>query len=720
MRKTFAAAFVSLASVSLSPSSSAERERSSRAAPPEPPRPQPIVPDAVSGPGIDKDDLRLFWHAYGMARLRETYDARADRNRDGKVDVDDLASFLDATVHGQDPRMGACESAETIVLDPPPQQALNPPQGFQPPFPRKSVLIWATSVDPAYHERIAKHELISLGRFVEPAQWASISSFPYEHRSLAWLGSYYIFARNEEQRAEEPYLTADQDNFWLRTSFPAGPVVSEWPYSWDANITNFGATNALGQRYNQWYPSWIYDYFISPSSVYEHDGVIWDNVFSRIYHYITTGCENQTLCDQTPVCQCGPADIDSDGVPDTDANYVDGLWVEGMRTMLQNMRGHFSEHHYVLGNGDGERAYKDDMDGTFMEKTFFIHGEPDHGTPEGFAYRWEDNMFDPNHGYITARQYDYAGRDNTAIIFDTLPNFDVTHTMFEPHRTETFERDKRFKLASCLMGDGYFQMRLWGQDTYWWLAEFADDGLGEGYLGQPREQLSRILQPVGSNVLVNAGFENGVASDWTFSVSSPAQAFLTADSATSAEGDVSARISVTTHGWSFDVVRLSQDGVSVTEDSDYTLIFWGKADPERRVHVELEKLDGTPISHNAKTFRLGPNWERFVYSFKARETDSDARLLLGMGDTSGDVWLDGVEFRCGSTNVFRRYFDGGVVLLNATDQPRTIELNGSYRMLQSSANPAFYDGRWVTSVTLGAYDGLILLEGEGLPTGVGG
>jgi hypothetical protein len=100
--------------------------------------------------------------------------------------------------------------------------------------------------------------------------------------------------------------------------------------------------------------------------------------------------------------------------------------------------------------------------------------------------------------------------------------------------------------------------------------------------------------------------------------------------------------------------------------------------------------------------------------------DSDARLVLRMGDASGEVWLDGVEFRCGSTNVFRRYFDGGVVLLNATNQPRTIDLNGNYRMLQSSANPSLYDGRWVTSVTLGAYDGLILVGGAGPPTGVGG
>jgi hypothetical protein len=60
--------------------------------------------------------------------------------------------------------------------------------------------------------------------------------------------------------------------------------------------------------------------------------------------------------------------------------------------------------------------------------------------------------------------------------------------------------------------------------------------------------------------------------------------------------------------------------------------------------------------------------------------------------------------------VTRRDFEHGIVLNNATSEPQTIDLGGTYRKLTGKQDPTVNDGSEVTSVTLPAYDGLVLLK----------
>ena len=60
--------------------------------------------------------------------------------------------------------------------------------------------------------------------------------------------------------------------------------------------------------------------------------------------------------------------------------------------------------------------------------------------------------------------------------------------------------------------------------------------------------------------------------------------------------------------------------------------------------------------------------------------------------------------------VTRRDFEYGIVLNKETSESQTIDLGGTYRKLTGKQDPTVNDGSEVTSVTLPAYDGLILLN----------
>jgi hypothetical protein len=60
--------------------------------------------------------------------------------------------------------------------------------------------------------------------------------------------------------------------------------------------------------------------------------------------------------------------------------------------------------------------------------------------------------------------------------------------------------------------------------------------------------------------------------------------------------------------------------------------------------------------------------------------------------------------------VFRRDFANGIVLVNAGDAEQTVQLGGPFRKLGGAQDPAVNDGSTVTSVTIPAQDGLILLR----------
>jgi hypothetical protein len=63
-----------------------------------------------------------------------------------------------------------------------------------------------------------------------------------------------------------------------------------------------------------------------------------------------------------------------------------------------------------------------------------------------------------------------------------------------------------------------------------------------------------------------------------------------------------------------------------------------------------------------------------------------------------------------ANGIYRRNFTNGIALNNSTSVPRTVSFKRTYRKLRGTQNPTLNDGAAVTSVTIPAHDGLILLR----------
>jgi hypothetical protein len=61
------------------------------------------------------------------------------------------------------------------------------------------------------------------------------------------------------------------------------------------------------------------------------------------------------------------------------------------------------------------------------------------------------------------------------------------------------------------------------------------------------------------------------------------------------------------------------------------------------------------------------------------------------------------------SNVWRRDYTGGVVLVNPSDTAVTVQLGGTYRKIKGTQDPTVNDGSTVTAVTIPGHDGIILL-----------
>jgi hypothetical protein len=107
---------------------------------------------------------------------------------------------------------------------------------------------------------------------------------------------------------------------------------------------------------------------------------------------------------------------------------------------------------------------------------------------------------------------------------------------------------------------------------------------------------------------------------------------------------------------------------------------------------------------------LSPAWQQFTLSGLSGGDDDNAQLIFGLGQQTGTVWIRDVTLTRGGLPVYRRDYEHGIVLVNATGQPQTIALGGEFVKIDGVQDRSVNDGSRVTEVTLGAYDGVILLR----------
>jgi len=87
-----------------------------------------------------------------------------------------------------------------------------------------------------------------------------------------------------------------------------------------------------------------------------------------------------------------------------------------------------------------------------------------------------------------------------------------------------------------------------------------------------------------------------------------------------------------------------------------------------------------------------------------------SRVTFQVGREDSQVWFDSVYVFNGNNNVFRRDFEHGIAVANATPETRTIALGALFRRIAGTQDPAINNGQSVTAVTLAPYDGLLLVR----------
>jgi hypothetical protein len=276
----------------------------------------------------------------------------------------------------------------------------------------------------------------------------------------------------------------------------------------------------------------------------------------------------------------------------------------------------------------------------------------------------------------------------------------------------------RLAFGMALLEDGYFGTKFgdwWdefavdvipGSPTYGYAIE--EDPLDESrirehrlWLGWPLGARTRIYDPKefrpSVSLVENGGFENGI-SGWTST-----NVLLSHETRQrnvfrgTGSLHVSKQLVPDPYGSTSSVMG---PPVTLIAGAEYTVCFAAKSSKTREIPVLL--------GANLQTFLTRPRWSRRVMTFKA-EASGDYPLTFLVGAENSDLWLDSIFVFAANADVFRRDFDHGTVVVNATSRTRTIDLGGTFQRIFGRQDP-INDGGVLTDVTLASHDTAILVR----------
>ena len=406
-------------------------------------------------------------------------------------------------------------------------------------------------------------------------------------------------------------------------------------------------------------------------------------------------------------------DPDQSNTLRTDYATFDAAWNAGIRRYEQALRDavdletiifvNWGMANYDLLNGNNFEGFP--LDGgdsynTLWQQTVFGPA------PQGSYFAWLAQARTPNLTMIETYEDDGGPDPGGDGAYDNPAD--------DPGFVPTY-RKMRFGLTTALLGDGFFSYEIntngHGSLGLFWFDEYDNVGAGRGYLGQPRGAAYRPLPALTTpNLLKDGTFEAGVET-WELWADDGYAATAAQDTTTAAEGNASARVEVTASQGADWRVEFSKAPVEVISGTEYTLAFWAKADAPRTIAAWVQQTSAPWTSYlSFEEIGLTPTWTAYTFHGLSAGDDAGTALHIGLGATTGTVWLDDVRLQEGAREVWRRDYDGGVALVNATSAVQTVDLGGRYRKIQGAQAPEINDGSVVTQVTLPPLDGLIVLR----------
>jgi len=469
------------------------------------------------------------------------------------------------------------------------------------------------------------------------------------------------------------------------------------PQNWAYNLSTQSPIDGNSRRYNQFLPIWIKQ-----------------NVSKNLLGEDTTANVSGILFDADLyfLLESTKADVNNDLVVD-DGISAGGTnwWGDGLDQFYAAVRAQFPN--LILSGGVRDSRGFNSLNGTQMEGfpgyTDFHSPNPEYNNLAAllnkYTYNLRQRSRGPAHSHVLSktpsRLYPFASP--------------------RPSSNRTF----RFSLGMTLLDDGFFGFRNTSQYQDVWFDEYAVDvtrgsttygrainfntnteakvRANRGWLGRPTSPRMRVYsdaQFAPSNAKFSATFNSNI-NGWE---GRQVGISRTSSSANVQDGAGAMQVSGHTGGYQkkFSEAAVVGPKVPVVRGRSYTYVFSTKASKRREISVA--------IGGHSERFTIGPKWQRHVMTFTADQTD-DKRASFNVGRESSTVWIDTVHLFEGNANVFRRDFDRGIVVVNATPNARTVSLNGTFQRIQGSQD-GVNDGSIISSVTLPPYDSALLVRLE--------
>ena len=408
--------------------------------------------------------------------------------------------------------------------------------------------------------------------------------------------------------------------------------------------------------------------------------------------------------DKTWVLYAGYArnfDLDRSNVVPANTDAFNAAWASGVRRLESQLRARVGDAPIITNGAEGNW---DLINGTTLERF------PKKTTTTA---EWKSSVF--------GTQYPYTGSTYFAALSGIQPNYSNVMTYDQdvdpsaPLDAATYVPDykkMRFGLTTALLGNGLFAYDLstdmrGNVPQLQWFDEYDNAGAGAGYLGTPLSDATQVTSALNSPDLLNG--------DGAFTTSTQLGAWTlnsgdAAYSGTKSLDSGAARVDVTAAQGTAWKLALTHP-VSVAAGTPYTLSFRVRADRPSDVQVFAQ------ISDSPYTMPLNYGWVAAdtawrTYELQVTSTATLApSLRFALGSATGTVWFDDVKLQAGArSEVWRRDFENGISLVNATATPVTVDLGGTFRKIDGTQDRTVNDGSVVTSVTLPAMDGIILLR----------
>jgi len=224
----------------------------------------------------------------------------------------------------------------------------------------------------------------------------------------------------------------------------------------------------------------------------------------------------------------------------------------------------------------------------------------------------------------------------------------------------------------------------------------------KGWLGKPLGKRQRIYDSAvfapEKNLVSNGGFESGLTG-WQLKN-------LSAQIDKSVKKNGAQSLKTTGHiSYAKDVGGASLRGpaINLKAGHTYTLVFSAKSSVMRQLYLRLD------WSEHQGEYLVPTHWTRFVWTMTAKSSGS-FRPIFNLGREDSTVWLDSIYLFEGDPNVFRRDFEHGIVVVNATPKSTTVPLGGNFQRIQGTGQDAINNGAKLSAVTIPPWDAAILVR----------